>query len=37
MFVKDWMSKTVITIDVKDPMNRPMDLMKEYDYELCTG
>ena len=31
MLVKNWMSKTVITTDVNDSMNKVMDLMKEYD------
>ncbi len=31
MLVKNWMSKTVITADVNDSMNKVMDLMKEHD------
>ncbi len=31
MLVKNWMSKTVITIDVNDSMNKVMDLMKEHE------
>ena len=31
MLVKNWMSKTVITTDVNDSMNKVMDLMKEHD------
>ena len=30
MLVKNWMSKTVITTDVNDSMNKVMDLMKEH-------
>ncbi|MBW1782654.1 MAG: CBS domain-containing protein [Deltaproteobacteria bacterium] len=30
MLVKNWMSKTVITADVNDSMNRAMDLLKEH-------
>jgi len=30
MLVKNWMSKTVITADVNDGMNKVMDLMKEH-------
>ena len=31
MLVKNWMSKTVITADVNDSMNKVMDLMKEHE------
>ncbi len=31
MLVKNWMSKTVITADVNDGMNKVIDLMKEHD------
>jgi len=31
MLVKNWMSKTVITADANDSMNKVMDLMKEHD------
>jgi len=31
MLVKNWMSKTVITTDVNDGMNKVMDLMKEHE------
>ena len=31
MLVKNWMSKTVITIDENDSMNKVMDLMKEHE------
>jgi len=30
MLVKNWMSKTIITIDENDSMNKVMDLMKEH-------
>jgi acetoin utilization protein AcuB len=34
MLVKDWMSKTVITIDVNDSMNEAMKRLKEHDIAM---
>ena len=34
MLVKDWMSKTVITIDVKDSMQDAINSLKEYDIPM---
>ena len=34
MLVKDWMSKTVITIDVKDSMEDAINLLKEYEIPM---
>jgi len=34
MLVKDWMSKTVITVDMNDSMNEAMKLLKEHDIDM---